>query len=153
MSVGRRASDRASRGGTSEGVGAEGRDDFLRESHDDIVEVEDCWPSSCVGGEDLGFFSDSKRSRNFWISGSVFELEEGVEVDGEAAVGIGVVNVVGGVSLTGAEGLSSLGGAEDHNQPIAMLCRYKNRLNVLSLRSSRPGAKNMRTSRKAGKGN
>lgn len=133
----------------SEGLGAEGRDDFLRESHDGIL--EDCWPSSCVGGEGLAFFSDSKRSRNFWISGSVFEVEEGVEVEFEVEVGTGAVNVVGGVSLTGAEGLSSLGGVEDHNQPIAMLCRHLYRLNVLTSRSLRPGAKDIKAVVKRGR--
>lgn len=122
MSVGRSASDRASRGGMSAGVGAEERADFLRESHDGIAGDFCC--CSCVEG--LAFFSASKRSRNFWISGSVFGLE-GVDVEGEG----GVVDVVGGVSLAGADDFSSLGGDEDHSQPIAMFYVSKNQFNVL----------------------
>ena len=45
----------------------------------------------------------------------MLELEEGFEVEVE------VDDVMGGVSLTGADGLSSLGGDEDHSQPISML--------------------------------
>jgi hypothetical protein len=78
-------------------------------------------------------------------------LEEGVEVEFEVEVGIGAVNVVGGVSLTGAEGLSSLGGTEDHSQPIAKLYRHLYRLNVLTSRSLRPGAKNIKTAVKRGR--
>ena len=122
--MGRRASERASRGGMSEGVGAVERGDFLRASHDngEEEEEEDCCCSSCVG---VGlFFSASKSSKNFWISGSVFwfelEFDEGVESETE----VEVVDVVGGVFSTGVAVLSSLGGVEDHNQPIVMLCKW-----------------------------
>lgn len=118
MSVGRRASARGSRGGISEGVGAVDRGDFFMESHDNVE--EDCCCLSCVG---VGlFFSDSKRSRNFWISGSTSELEEGEGVDGGGAE---VVDVVGGMLFsTGFDVFSSLEGVEDHSQPIAMLCKW-----------------------------
>jgi len=108
----------------SAGVGAVERVDFLRESHDDIVEgVEDCCCWSSVE-EGLTFFSASNRSMNFWISGSVFELD-GAEVEGfEVVVVVVVVDVTACVSLTGEADLSSLGGVEDHSQPIAMLCKW-----------------------------
>jgi hypothetical protein len=124
MSVGSRASERASRGGISAGVGADERVDFLRESHDGILEDEEvccCW-SSVVEG--LAFFSASNRSMNFWISGSVFELD-GADVEGsEVVVVVVVVDVTGGVSVTGAADLSSLEGVEDHNQPIATFYKW-----------------------------
>jgi hypothetical protein len=118
MSVGRRASARGSRGGMSEGVGALDRGDLFIESHDNVE--EDCFCSPCVG---VGlFFSDSRRSRNFWSSGSVSDLEEEEDVDGE---GVETVDVVGGVLFsTGVDILSSLEGVEDHSQPIAMLCKW-----------------------------
>ena len=123
--MGRRASERASRGGMSDGVGAVERGDFLRASHDNgEEEEEDCCCSSCVG---VGlFFSASKSSKNFWISGSVFwfelelEFDEGVGSETE----VEVVDVVGGVFSTGVAVLSSLEGVEDHSQPIVRLCKW-----------------------------
>lgn len=98
--------------------------DFLRESHDGILEDEEvccCWPSVVEG---LAFFSASNRSMNFWISGSVFELD-GADVEGsEVVVVVVVVDVTGGVSVTGAADLSSLEGVEDHNQPIATFYKW-----------------------------
>lgn len=93
MSVGSRASERASRGGISAGVGVDERVDFLRVSHDGSLEDEFCccW-SSVVEG--FAFFSASKRSMNFWISGSVLELD-GAVVEGSEVVDVVAVAVVG----------------------------------------------------------
>lgn len=92
----------------SEGVGVVALVDFLRVSHDG--NDEDCW-SFCEAGSGLAFFSDSKRSMNFWISGSVV-------VDVEVVVGGCCVGVeVGGASSVGVDGLSLLD--EDHSQPMA----------------------------------
>lgn len=92
----------------SEGVGVVARVDFLRVSHDG--NDEDCW-SFCEAGSGFAFFSDSKRSMNFWISGSVVVV---VEVEGGGCCG-GVE--VGGASSVGVDGLSL--SDEDHNQPMA----------------------------------
>jgi hypothetical protein len=48
------------------------------------------------------------------------EFDEGVEVEVEGDV----VDVAGGAFSTGIDVLSSLEGAEDHSQPIAMLCKW-----------------------------
>lgn len=55
----------------------------------------------------------------------MFDLEESdedaeVEVDVEGKV----VDVVGVVLSSGADDLSSLGGVEDHSQPIVILCKW-----------------------------
>lgn len=94
----------------SDGVGVVALVDFLSVSHDGNVD-EDCW-SFCEGGEGLVFFSDSKRSMNFWISGSVVEDVE-VEVVAGGCVGVEAE----GDSSLGVEGLSLLD--EDHSQPMA----------------------------------
>jgi hypothetical protein len=109
----------------SEGVGAVERGDFLRASHDNGEEEEDCCCSSCVG---VGlFFSASKSSKNFWISGSVFWFEFEFEFEFDEGVGseteVEVVDVVGGVFPAGVAVLFSEG-VEDHSQPIVKLCKW-----------------------------
>lgn len=130
MSVGSRASDRASRGGISAGVGVDERADFLRESHDGNLEEEEfccCWSSVAEG---FAFFSASNRSMNFWISGSVLELD-GADVEGsEVVVAVVDIDVTEGASLTGAADLPSLGGVEDHSQPIATFYKSSIQLNI-----------------------
>lgn len=111
MSSGRRASERGSPGGMSTADGTTAGVDFFMESHDGS-DIEGGWFSE---GDEFDVFSASKRSRNFWISGSFVRFDE-LEVVGMDG-GEGVVD-----SFSVGTGVSSLSGEagndDDQGQPI-----------------------------------
>jgi len=125
MSVGRRDSERASRGGALRGV-SDWERWALRENHDDDDEEEEEDSASGLeaGGGAVALEEDSclepvseeKRSRNFWISGSMLGSFGAVLAD--------VLDVLVGLSCAGDDGLAGEGEAQ--SQPMvtvgSMIC-------------------------------
>jgi len=117
--VGSRASERGSRGGAFSDAGSIDLD-ALSANHDDLDSGSACDVLDEVGYDfgagvgGSGFLpSLLKRSKNFWISGSMlgsFGAVLGVDVDGA------VVVVVAALSAGGAVG--SLGEPDAQSQPI-----------------------------------
>jgi hypothetical protein len=121
MSVGRRDSERASRRGALSGV-SDWERWALRENHDDDDDEEE---DSASGLEEGGGavaldeesclepVSEEKRSRNFWISGSML-----------GSLGAVLAGVLAGLSCAGDDGLA--GEEEAQSQPmltaVTILC-------------------------------
>lgn len=95
---------------TADGVAAGA--DFLTESHDGSDDDED-WPCKGVGVEELDVLSDSKSSRNFWISGSVVVFD-GCEVRGSVEDAVGSLSTGVGASVLSGDGDD----VDDQSQPI-----------------------------------